>query len=223
MDIDLLSAYLPLDRRHALATGRPLPDRVEGAVLLADIAGFTPLADALASSLGPQRGAEELTRLLNEVYDALITQIHRYGGSVIAFSGDGFVCWFEGDPALRAVACGLAMQKAMSPFAAAPTAGASGERGRTSEAVSFSVKVGVAAGSVRRFLVGDPQVQRLDVLAGAALERMGFRAAAAWMPVAAVVPNLREAGPMLLRKRGLSRPALPSTSNTSARRRSLPP
>ncbi len=42
MNIERLGAYLPIDRRHALATGRPLPDRAQGAVLMADIAGFTP-------------------------------------------------------------------------------------------------------------------------------------------------------------------------------------
>jgi class 3 adenylate cyclase/tetratricopeptide (TPR) repeat protein len=172
MDIDLLSAYLPVDRRHALAAGHPLLDRAQGAVLFADIAGFTPLAESLASALGPRRGAEELTRLLNAVYDALIFQVHRYGGSVIGFSGDGFVGWFDGDPGLRAVTCGLALQQAMTPFAAVEMPGACGEPGRTSETLSLSLKAGVAAGPVRRFLVGDSQVQRLDLLAGATLDRM---------------------------------------------------
>jgi predicted ATPase/class 3 adenylate cyclase len=161
MDIDLLSAYLPLDRRHALASGHPLPDQAEGAVLLTDLAGFTPLADALATTLGPQRGAEELTHLLNAVYDALIAQVHRYGGSVVSFSGDGLVCWFDGDLGLRAVACGLAMQQAIPSLAAAHTL----DEG----AVSLSIKGGVAAGPARRFLVGDPQI---DLLAGATLDQM---------------------------------------------------
>lgn len=161
MDIERPSAYLPMDRRHALATGRSLPDRAEGAVLMADISGFTPLTDALAATLGPQRGAEELTRLLNSVYNALIDQVHRYGGSVISFMGDALVCWFEGDPGLRAVTCGLAMQEVMRAFAAVRTPDG-GE-------VSFSIKGGVAAGPVRRFLVGLPHV---DLLAGATLDRM---------------------------------------------------
>ncbi len=162
MGLDLLSAYLPRDRRRALATGRPLADRAAGAVLLADLAGFTPLADALTSSLGPQRGAEELTRLLNAVYDALIGQVHRYGGSVVSFIGDAVVGWFAGDDGLRAAACGLGMQEAMGPFAAVALPG--GER------ACLSMKAGVAAGPVRRFLVGEPH---LDLLAGATLERMG--------------------------------------------------
>jgi class 3 adenylate cyclase len=35
-----------------------------------------------------RRGAEEITRRINAVYDALIGAIERYGGSVISFAGD---------------------------------------------------------------------------------------------------------------------------------------
>lgn len=39
-------------------------------------------------------------------------------------------------------------------------------------AASLAIKVGVASGPVRRFLVGDPAVQTIDVLAGDTLQRM---------------------------------------------------
>src|SRR5262245_31730491 len=93
--IDHLRAYLPQDRRHALARGVDLPDRAYGAVMFADVTGFTPLAEALSQSLGPRRGAEELTALLNQVYTALIAQVHGFGGSVVGFSGDAITCWFD--------------------------------------------------------------------------------------------------------------------------------
>ena len=173
MDLNLLSAYLPRDRRCALATGRPLPDRAEGAVLLADLAGFTPLADALSATLGPRRGVEELTRLLNGVYEILIAQVHHHGGSVVSFVGDGLVCWFDddlghshGEAAHRAVACGLAMQRVLASFTALPAPDAQG--------IPVSMQAGVAAGPVRRFEVGDARVQRLDLLAGATLDRMAL-------------------------------------------------
>ena len=86
------SVYIPMDRRLALARGEPLPDRTHGAALFADISGFTPLTEALVRELGPQRGAEELTRHLNIVYDALIGELHSYGGCVIGFSGDAITC-----------------------------------------------------------------------------------------------------------------------------------
>jgi adenylate cyclase len=93
--MDLLAAYLPTDRLHALADGATLPSRARGTALFADISGFTPLTEALVRTLGPRRGAEELARQLNEIYDALIAEVDRYGGSVISFSGDAITCWFE--------------------------------------------------------------------------------------------------------------------------------
>jgi CheY-like chemotaxis protein/predicted metal-dependent HD superfamily phosphohydrolase len=160
--IEPLCVYLPMDRRQALVQGKILPDRALGAALLADISGFTQLTAALAHELGLLRGAEELTRLLNEVYGVLIAEVHRYGGSVIGFSGDAITCWLDSDTGTRAVACGLAMQAAMMPFASIQTpAGVS---------VSLAIKVGVAAGPVRRFLVGDPAIQNVEVIAGRTLD-----------------------------------------------------
>src|SRR5262245_53747719 len=83
-----LEAYIPGDRRRALAAGVAMPDRVRGAALFADISGFTPLTEALGKELGPQRAAEEITAQLNRVFHALISDLERYGGHVIYFSGD---------------------------------------------------------------------------------------------------------------------------------------
>ena len=57
--VHLLSAYMPMDRRQALVDGRVLPTRSRGAVLFADISGFTPMTEALDWSFGPRRGGEE--------------------------------------------------------------------------------------------------------------------------------------------------------------------
>src|SRR5690349_3227007 len=91
----LFAAYLPADRRQALACGADLPDRTHGAALFADISGFTPLTEALARTLGAREGADALTRQLNRVYDALIDAVDMAGGSVIGFSGDAITCWFD--------------------------------------------------------------------------------------------------------------------------------
>src|SRR5215213_7305114 len=92
-----LLAFLPIDRQHALANFTPLRARTSGAALFADLSGFTPLTEALVRALGPQRGAEELTRQLNLVYNTLIGQVDNYRGTVIGFSGDAITCWFEAD------------------------------------------------------------------------------------------------------------------------------
>src|SRR5689334_4717551 len=90
-----LAAYLPQDRRRALAIGSELPEHTSGSALFADIAGFTPLTEALDRALGPRSGAEALVQQINVVYDALIAVVDRYGGSVISFAGDSIICWFD--------------------------------------------------------------------------------------------------------------------------------
>jgi class 3 adenylate cyclase/tetratricopeptide (TPR) repeat protein len=81
---------------------------------------------------------------------------------VISFSGDAITCWFDGDEGLRATACALAMQQEMKNFARVQT-----PAGTT---VSLAIKVGITVGPVRRFLVGDPDIQFIDALAGATLD-----------------------------------------------------
>src|SRR5689334_22940807 len=112
-----LTAYLPQDRLDALTQGKVLPEYSNGTALFADISGFTPLTETLVQEMGARQGAEELTRQLNRVYDGLIAEVERYGGSVIGFSGDAITCWFEGDKGLEALASGLAMQQVMSDSA----------------------------------------------------------------------------------------------------------
>lgn len=162
--MDALLTYIPMDRRHALAQRFALPDRTTGAALFADISGFTALTEALVVELGAQRGAEELTRYLNLVYDAIVNEVHRYRGSVIAFAGDAITCWFDGDEGLRATACALAMQTQMSQFAEVRTP--------VGSTVMLAMKAAVAAGTARRFLLGDPAIRLIDVLAGETLERL---------------------------------------------------
>lgn len=162
--MECAEAYLPIDRRFALASNTTLPDTTSGAALFADISGFTPMTEALVRHLGPRRGAEELTLLLNRVYDALIADVHRYRGSVISFAGDAITCWLDQDNGLRATACGLAMQHTMQQFASFTIA--------SDETMSLAMKAAVAVGPVRRFLVGDPNIQYVEVLAGNTLDQM---------------------------------------------------
>lgn len=162
--MDPLLAFIPIDRQIALVDFTPLRTRTRGAALFADLSGFTPLAEALVQALGPQRGAEELTRQLNLVYDALIGQVENYRGTVIGFSGDAITCWFEEDNGLRALASALAMQQEMKNFAAVPIPNGG--------AVVLALKVAVICGAARRFTVGDPAIQLFDVLAGSILDRL---------------------------------------------------
>jgi len=141
-----------------------MPDRVHGAALFADISGFTALTEALAKELGPQRGAEVLTAHLNRVFHALVEELDGHGGDVIYYSGDAVTCWIDGDDGVRAAACGLAMQATMNRLADIVTPG--GTR------VRLAMKIAVAVGHARRFVVGDPEIQLMDVLAGRLIDAL---------------------------------------------------
>jgi class 3 adenylate cyclase/tetratricopeptide (TPR) repeat protein len=151
-------AYIARDRRRALADRVEMADRVRGAGLFADISGFTPLTEALAGELGSQRGSEELTANLDRVFHAVIAEVDAYGGDVIYFSGDAITCWIDGDDGSRATAAAVGIQEAMDRVGTITT-----PNGTT---VRLAVKVAVAVGEARRFVVGDPTIQLIDVLAG---------------------------------------------------------
>jgi class 3 adenylate cyclase len=169
--METLIAYVAQDRRFQLAGKVSLRERTSGAALFADISGFTALTEALANSLGPRRGAEELSIHLNAVYESLIAEAERFGGSVVAFAGDAITCWFGGDDGSRAITAALSMQAAMDRFAEV--------RLPNGETRPLAVKTGVAHGTARRFIVGNPEIQTLDVMAGSTLDRMADAAAAA--------------------------------------------
>ncbi len=175
--------YIPEDRRFALAQKLALAPRSGGTALFADISGFTALTEALASAHGPRAGADEATRRLNEVYDAIIEALHRFGGSIISFSGDGMLCWFaEASPyaervrrerisngkraqrACRQALCAaFAVQQVMQDFVSIPI--------DDSTVISLGIKTSVASGEAHRFVVGDATIQRIDVLAGSVVDR----------------------------------------------------
>ncbi|HWQ84849.1 MAG TPA: AAA family ATPase, partial [Anaerolineales bacterium] len=162
--MDSLSVYVPMDRLNALIRGEALAERAEGAALFADLSGFTALTELLIQNLGPKRGAEKLLVFLDRIYEPLIIQVHNYGGSVIGFSGDAITCWFNLDTGIQAIASALAMQEEMKAFASLEIL--------DGIEVSIGLKVAVAAGTARRFLVGEPDIQVIDVLAGSPLEHL---------------------------------------------------
>ena len=155
---DRPDAYIPRDRRWALHTGHALPDRVRGSALFADISGFTPLTEALADELGPERGAEELTANIGRVFHAVISELDAFDGNVIYFAGDAITCWIDGDDGTRACAAAAGMQQAIERTGLIVTPGGA--------EVRLAMKVAVAVGAARQFLVGDPDIQLIDVLAG---------------------------------------------------------
>lgn len=183
--VGMLAAFAPMDRRHAAAANSPLPERTTGALLFADISGFTPLTVALTKGLGGRRGSDELTKHLNRVYDALIGEVHHFRGSVIAFAGDAIVCWFDDDDGLRAVGCGLSMQRMMNWFAdiVLPS-------GKT---LPLALKTAITTGQVWRLLVGDPSMKVIDVVAGPTVDRVAVAEGLANQGEVVIGPNALKA------------------------------
>jgi class 3 adenylate cyclase len=119
-----LSTYLP---RYLveLITNDLTPGRVSGSfrhgtVMFADVSGFTAMSEKL-SALGKE-GAEEITGIVNDYFDAMLDLSTNYGGDLLKFGGDALLLFFEGDDApRRAIITGQAMQRAMSRFAQVQT------------------------------------------------------------------------------------------------------
>ena len=164
-------AYMPIDRAIALFYNQPIPEVCFGTALFADVSGFTVMAEALRRTMGERDGAEVLMRHMDTLFETLIQIVHDYGGSVVGFSGDAITCWFysqhHGNPrqsALRAVSASLEMHRVMekTPTIHLPD----------KSTVNLSMKVALASGSVRRLLVGDPEIQVIDTLVGKTITRM---------------------------------------------------
>ena len=162
--METLTAYLPIDRLQSIITGQPLSEQAEGTVLFADISGYTSLVDKLETDLGRTTGVDIMTCHINQIFSALIVEVHQQQGCVVSFGGDALTCWFAADDGLRAVTCALAMQKAMDQFTCIEIP--------PLELITLTLKISIASGSVRRLEVGDPMIQVLDVLTGEAMLRL---------------------------------------------------
>jgi class 3 adenylate cyclase len=154
---DLLN-FIPIDRSLALARGETLPDRATGAAPTADISGFTPLTEGLAAALFPlHRWAEVLTGHLDTFFGTLIEKIEPHRGNVVSFSGDAVACRFDQVSGHRAIAAALANQAAIQALPAVAV--------RAGQTVHLAAKLAVTHGLVRRFVVDDAKIVRMDALA----------------------------------------------------------
>jgi len=105
----LLDTYVGGGAGERILAGRIRRGDVEtirAAIWLSDMRGFTALADRLPPP--------ELIALLNRYFDCQVPAIHRHGGEVLKFMGDGLLAIFplpegDGDPG---AACGRALAAA---------------------------------------------------------------------------------------------------------------
>ena len=71
--------------------------KLEAAVLVADISGFTRLTESMGAR--EAGGVELLTRCLNSFFGQMIELVRGHGGDVMRFAGDSMICCFSALPA----------------------------------------------------------------------------------------------------------------------------
>lgn len=105
--------FAPRLSAHWLATEPDrLHRRLRGALVSADLSGFTAMSERLASA--GREGSERLTAIVNSCFEALISVAHRGGGDVLKFGGDALLLYFEGEEgAERAARASAQMQRVM--------------------------------------------------------------------------------------------------------------
>ncbi len=166
-------------------------------ILISDLRGFTSLAE----SLDP----ETLVGLLNRYFSAMSDVIQAHGGIINELMGDGILVLFGApttrpDDALRAVACAVAMQRALEWFNA--------QEGRALEmgvALNTGEVVAGNLGSERRMkygVLGDP----INVAARLENFTVGNQVLISAATYAEVAAHVRVGEPLDVRVKGKQEP-----------------
>ena len=168
--LDRLAPYVPATLMRSLkARGGDLAERVEsaaGAVLLLDIAGFTPMVVDMNAE-GP-RGIDTLQRLLTEYFSEVIQALDELGGVVYQFAGDSVLACFEAAAeeeaaaVTRAAVCALEIQRRLGRFSNVEVHG---------RRFAVSSRVGISAGPFHRLVLGRADRWLHQVVVGAPVER----------------------------------------------------
>ncbi len=164
--IDALEAQRDALGDHVVETAiRPLREKLEAlrqeavseerkriSVLFADVVGFT----ALSENLDP----EDVTAIMNRLFDVLTTAVTRFGGTVDKYSGDAVMALFGAPQALEnheemAVRAALAMQEAAAAYS---------ERLAAERDLRLQLRIGVNTGPVLAALVGGMDRKRYTVM-----------------------------------------------------------
>lgn len=154
---ETLAAFVPpLVRERIARTAGPIEqaavEEYDGAVLLTDINGFTPLTERLDAS-GPE-GVERLSRQLNAYFTRLIGIIESHGGVVAKFAGDALLAVWRSEVE-RATPCAAAIRSTQA-------------QGASAWELGLSVKVAVGTGRIAHgFFGGDGRT--LSMLGGPAM------------------------------------------------------
>ena len=172
MNAPPVNIYLPDLLLQRLSSGlSPMRDGEEpvlAAMIFADLAGFTALADRLAER-GPQ-GPEQLSEVLDHVFGELIDLVLAFGGDVVRFAGVAILGAWPVDSeddlpqaVLQAASCALqALQLTLEP--------------PHLSGVSLQLRIGLGSGPMQLYRLGGLLDRWEHILAGQALRQLGVAA-----------------------------------------------
>jgi len=159
-------SFLPSDQRRSLERGHGyLHGRASGCALTVDLVGSTRMVETLVESLGPSRAAEALGGVLNRVFTALVDRLHGRHGVVTHFGGDALTAWFDEAHREAALQGALEIQEVLE---------GEGPILPGHRDLRVRARTSLCLGEVLRCVVGDPGVQRMDVLVGSLMTRLSI-------------------------------------------------
>lgn len=138
------TSYTPRHLRAVVGpTGGIRGERKEVVVLFADVSGFTDLSEEI--------DPEEVHRVMNGCFEILTSEVHRFGGTVNQYTGDGVMALFGAPRALEgaprdSIRAALHMQERLRDY---------GARLETERGLRFRVRIGLNAGEVVVGAIGD--------------------------------------------------------------------
>lgn len=148
------TALAPLrEKLAALIEPATTPDeRKRITVLFADVTGYTSISETL--------DPEDVTSIMNQLFEALTEEITRYGGTVDKFSGDAVMALFGAPDALEnheemAVRAALGMQRAIAGVNSKLT---------TERDITLRLRIGLHTGEVLAGWVGAGDARSYTVM-----------------------------------------------------------
>ncbi len=164
--VTAIASYLPRvlatqADREELKTGK----KIQAAVLMADISGFTSLSEKL-KGMGRQ-GSEEVTKVVNSYFAPFLSIIFKYGGDLINFSGDAMNVIFTADrdaspKEIRALAAVQEMHQIIESF---------GEIHTLVGVFHLGLHVGLHCGEIILLELGDGSIGHKLAMLGPVLSR----------------------------------------------------
>lgn len=146
----MLIDYVPRGiSRHPPQPGTIRHRWEDGTLMFTDLAGFTPLLEAMA--VEGITGAEMLLKLLNRYFAVMIEIISKSSGNLLEFTGDALLVQFTAaDPhkhVEQAIHAGLRMQRAMAEF---------GQIATSQGHLSLKMRIGLHSGRFVKADIGTP-------------------------------------------------------------------